>query len=155
VQKIKIFLIFFIVFIANNACYATCSQGETDMEFYPDAFKGHAVFVWKKSPSYSFAWLADRDVLISRKEVSSAQQVSECLVMERIKKMKGLKQTIRLVFINDPYSPRFINENYDPMAMKDDFLDLINRLEVLAEENQVNLIIHDSSQSYKQIPQGF
>ena len=154
VQKIKIVFFFTIIFIANSVCYATCNEGEVNMSFYADAFKGHAVFVWKTPFSYSFAWLAGRDAWISRKAVSNTQQVSECVVTERIKKLKGLKQTIRLFLIEDPHSDNFKNKNNNSMSSKGDFLDLINRLEALTEENQVEFIIHDS-QNYKSTPEGF
>ena len=124
------------------------------MNFHADAFKGHAVFVWKNPSGYSFVWLADRNALIPRKEVSSAQQVSECIVTERINKLKGLKQTMKLFIIKDPHTHDFKNINFNPMALKEDFLDLLSRLETLAEENQVMFISHDS-QSFKSIPEGF
>ena len=124
------------------------------MSFYPEAFKGHAVFVWKKSSSYSFAWRGDTNALISRKLVSNTPQISECIVIKRIKMMKGFKQLMKLFLIKDPHSHNFTDINFNPMASRDDFLDLISRLETLAEENQVELTIRDSK-SYESIRKGF
>ena len=116
-----------------------------DMGFYPDPLKGHAVFfVWKKASDYSFVWLFDRRVFIPRKSILTAEQVSECMVTELIKKMKGLKQTIRLVLIEDPRSQNFTNSGHNPLVSRENFLDLISRLEILAEENQIDLLITDT-----------
>ena len=153
-QKIKIILVCIFMFIANNTCYAVCNEGEGDVNFYPEAFKGHAVFVWKESSSYSFAWRGDTNALISRKLVSNTPQISECIVINRIKMMKGFKQLMKLFLIKDPHSHNFTDINFNPMASRDDFLDLIRRLETLAEENEVRLLIEDSK-SYESVQDGF
>jgi hypothetical protein len=154
VRKIKIILVFVCACIANNVCYAICNEGEEKMNFYADAFKGHAVFVWKEISNYSFAWLPGKNALTPRKSVSNAQKISECIVIERMKKMKGLKQTIFLFLIEDPHSYNFINKNHNPMASKDDFVDLLDRLEMLAKDNQISFRVYDS-QRFKSIPEGF
>jgi len=109
---------------------------------FPTAsFKGHAVFVWKKSSGYSFAWLPDRDAPIPREEVLNALQGSECMITEWMKAMKGLREVVRLILIKDPHSHHFSDYSYNPMSSRDDFLDLIKKFEMLAKENQVHLLI--------------
>jgi hypothetical protein len=121
-------------------CNAQCAD---KADVAPTAFKGHAVFAWKEASSYLFIWLPATNALIPRKRVATWHQDAECIVSKQMKKMKGLKQTMTFYFIENPRSPSFLNKDHNPMRPKEEFSDLIERLNVLAQENEINLIFRD------------
>ncbi|MDR2709868.1 MAG: hypothetical protein LBB65_00750 [Burkholderiales bacterium] len=69
-RKIQAAFILAVMVLANSICQAAC--GEAGSNFEARAFKGHAVFVWKESSGYSFAWLPDTNALVPRERVSAA-----------------------------------------------------------------------------------
>ena len=113
--------------------------------FSPEAFKGHTVFAWKEASGYSFVWLSSTNALIPRKRMVNASPISECVVTKRFKEMKGLRQHVSLYLIPDaPQALRFYTQGDIPKTSMDASLDLIERLEKLAKENQVFFVVSGS-----------
>jgi len=125
--------------------------------FVADAFSGHAIFVWEESSDYAFAWLPNKDSFIQREDVleGAKRGIREYLVIERMKKMKGLKKIIPLFLIKRPDSPDFMDINSSPMVSKEDFSDLILRLEAVAQASEIDLRIYSDEHSKRFIGRGF
>lgn len=118
---------------------------EMNTNFSPEAFKGHTVFAWKEASGYSFVWLSSTNALIPRKRMVNASPISECVVTKRFKEMKGLRQHVSLYLIPDaPQALRFYTQGDIPKTSMDASLDLIERLEKLAKENQVFFVVSGS-----------
>ncbi|MDR2128934.1 MAG: hypothetical protein LBP52_07700 [Burkholderiaceae bacterium] len=125
----------------HGACQA---GGAPETELPVQAFKGHAVFVWKENSVYQFAWLPDTNVLISRKLVAEKPPVTENRVTAHIPKMKGLDQFVKLFLIENPHSATFMDNQHSPMRPRAEFSDLVDRLSALAKENGVEIQFLDS-----------
>jgi hypothetical protein len=140
VRKISLILILGAFSMFGIDCRANCTQGlQVDSRVLPtDAFKGHAVFVWKEGGSYLFVWLFDTDMLIDRKRVAKQEPiVTEATIVAHINRLKdmGKKQFIRFIFIEDPKNPSFLDESRYPMRPKEEFSDLIDKLRTLTERS--------------------
>jgi hypothetical protein len=139
VRKISLILILLGAFsMFGIDCRANCTQGlQVDSSVLPtDAFKGHAVFVWKEGGGYLFVWLLDTDMLIDRKRVAKQEPiVTEAMIVAHINRLKdmGKKQFIRFIFVENPKNPSFLDESHYPMRPEEEFSDLIDKLRTLAE----------------------
>jgi hypothetical protein len=69
--------------------------------------------------------------------------VSECVTKKWMKKMKGLEQSIFFYFIENPHTHSFLDEQHSPMRPREEFSDLIERLKVLVQENEIALTFKD------------
>ena len=152
VQKINILLILGVTLIMINC---TCNAKDThEVDLHVKAFKWYAVFVWKEKSIYQFVWHVDTNVLIERKIISKKVPVNEHEVEENMNKMKGLENSMKVFFIENPHSSTFIDDKHDPMRPREEFSDLVDRLSDLAKINEIDIIFLDSHNT-KNVSWGF
>jgi signal transduction histidine kinase len=147
----KIVFMLGIFFMTSSICSAQCVPNSVDLPL--EAFKGHAVFVWKEETSYSFIWTLATDALIPRKEVAVQPKVDACTVMKQMEKMKGLEQFIFLHLIENPYTASFLDVRHNPMRPREEFSDLIERLAEIVRENEIYFYVRDRES--REIHDGF
>ena len=154
-RKTNLAFISWMLLMTNDICHADCTQ---EALLPLDAFKGHAVFVWKEEGSYLFTWILDKNMLISREEVAKNTPVmTECIIMKQIKKMRasGKKQFIRFVTIENPKLSSFLDKAHNPKRPEEEFHDLIARLRAMPETNDGIVEIQFSGSDNAEPSDGF